>query len=145
MRAAFAAFLLFLALSAAPDAPRAQQPTHLLTVVTAADAQTQAMAMILTLQALKRGASADILLCGPAGDLALAQGAAPALKTQMGPKSPRDMLALARQAGAQAQVCALYLPNAGLDASSLAEGVTVAAPPDVADVMMDPATRLFTF
>ena len=49
----------------------AEGPSKVVTVVTSPDAQTQLMSMVLTLQAAQQGAEAHILLCGPAGDLAL--------------------------------------------------------------------------
>jgi len=50
----------------------------LVTVVTSAEPQTQLMAMVLTMQAVQKGAATRILLCGPAGDLGLAD--APAVR-----------------------------------------------------------------
>ena len=43
----------------------------LVTVLTTPEPQTQLMAMILTLQAASQGSKGHVLLCGPAGDLAL--------------------------------------------------------------------------
>lgn len=47
--------------------------------------------------------------------------------------------------GATAEVCAIYLPNAEIGEDALIDGVTVAAPPDVAGYMIGPGTRLLTF
>ena len=50
---------------------QAQDTPELVTVLASEDAQTQLMGMVLTMQAVQQGADAHILLCGPAGDLAL--------------------------------------------------------------------------
>ena len=57
---------------AAPAKAQAQtpEPNRLITILTAADPQTQLMAMVLTLNAVDAGAEAEILLCGSAGDIA---------------------------------------------------------------------------
>jgi hypothetical protein len=56
----------------AVSASRGSGQKKVVTVVTSPDAQTQLMSMVLTMQAAQQGASAThILLCGPAGDLAL--------------------------------------------------------------------------
>jgi hypothetical protein len=41
------------------------------------------------------------------------------------------------KAGANVQVCPLYLPNAGKDKSVLVKGITVAKPPMVAKMLLD--------
>ncbi|MGB0681839.1 MAG: hypothetical protein ACPGOV_03995 [Magnetovibrionaceae bacterium] len=120
-----------------------KMPSKILTVVTSPDHQTQAMAFILTLQALKNGAEAQVLLCGPAGQTAVKGVEQAPLK----PKgmTPAKLMMAAQKQGAKVQVCALFLPNAGLDAGALAEGVTAARPPEIGAVMADPAVRYFTF
>ncbi|MFN3613742.1 MAG: hypothetical protein ACK4WC_04185 [Rubrimonas sp.] len=120
--------------------------TDLVTIVTSPEPQTQLMAMVLTTQAVRQGASAHILLCGPAGDIALASPPESATNPQP-PQgaSPRSLLDGLVEAGAVAQVCAIYLPGAGLDASALAEGVTVASPPDMAAAMMAEGVRVWSF
>ena len=59
-----------LALTSA-GAAQADEPRKLVTILTAPEAQTQLMAMVLTMNAVAQGAEAKILLCGPAGDIAL--------------------------------------------------------------------------
>jgi len=125
--------------------PARAEPQTLFVTVTAAEAQTQAMAMILSLQSLKAGADVEILLCGPGGDMALADDATPKLKTGIGPMSPQDFLRAAMKAGANARVCAIYLPNSGHGEDDLIDGVTAAAPPEIAKILLHPATRTFTF
>ena len=43
----------------------------LLVIVTSDDAQVQLMSMVLTMQSAQQGAATRVLLCGPAGDMAL--------------------------------------------------------------------------
>ncbi|MEC9312166.1 MAG: hypothetical protein VYA97_10405, partial [Pseudomonadota bacterium] len=47
------------------------KPETLVTILTAPEPQTQLMAMVLAMQAAKQGVAQHVLLCGPAGDLAL--------------------------------------------------------------------------
>ncbi|MCE8440996.1 hypothetical protein LZ187_14670, partial [Rhodovulum sulfidophilum] len=75
-----AALGLTLAFAAAPAS--AKDVRRLVTVLTDAAPQTQLMAMVLTLQALERGVETEILLCGPAGDIALAEPPEAALAPQ---------------------------------------------------------------
>ena len=140
-----ASALLAAALLAAPAL--AQDQRSVVTVVTSPEPQTQLMAMVLTMQAARQGASAHVLLCGPGGDMALID--APDSATAGQP--PRDMspqglmLALQQTMGATVEVCAIYLPGAGLDASALVEGVGVAKPPAMAAKLMDPNATVLSF
>ncbi|MEQ8584992.1 MAG: hypothetical protein RLO01_04665 [Thalassobaculaceae bacterium] len=119
----------------------------LVTVVTSPDPQTQLMAMVLTMQAVRQGSTAQILLCGPGGDIALQS--APASATA--PQAPKDMSpqglmkTIMGMAGTSVQVCALYLPNKGVGADALLAGVTVAAPPAMAAELMKDDTRVLSF
>ncbi|MCR9147699.1 MAG: hypothetical protein NXH74_10935, partial [Rhodobacteraceae bacterium] len=65
----------------------AQDASKVVTVVTSPDPQTQLMSMVLTMQAAQQGADAHILLCGPAGDLALRD----APETATAGQPPKDM------------------------------------------------------
>lgn len=124
-------------------------PTHadrLVTVVTSPDPQTQLMAMVLTMQALRQGATVDILLCGPGGDLALATPPTSATA----PQPPRDMspqglMQSIMDAGARVSVCAIYLPSRGESQEVLLEAVEVAAPDAMAATMMAPEVRVWSF
>jgi hypothetical protein len=49
---------------------QAESPNRLVTILTSAEPQIQRMAMVLTLNAMAAGAQAEMLLCGPAGDIA---------------------------------------------------------------------------
>jgi predicted peroxiredoxin len=125
----------------------AKEGQKLVTIVTSADAQTQLMAMVLTMQAAQQGAAAHIMLCGPAGDIALKQAPESATADQ----PPRDMspqglmLTISKQTGATLQVCAIYLPGKGLEPSALIDGITVAQPTEMAARLMDPDTRVLDF
>lgn len=117
--------------------------SSLFVVITSAEPQTQGMAMVLSMQAVKQGAKVQILLCGPGGDVALKGSAQTILK----PKNvtPQAMLGMVMGMGIKAEVCALYLPNAGKSADDLMDGVGVAKPPAIASALLAPNTRLFTF
>ncbi|NYS25695.1 DsrE family protein [Rhodobacteraceae bacterium 2376] len=124
----------------------AEDSMPLVTVVTSENAQTQLMAMVLTTQAMEQGAETRILLCGPGGDIALAE----APETATAPQPPRDMspqgmLQMLMDRGATVEVCAIYLPGLGADESVLIEGVGVAQPPAMAAAMLGEGTRVWSF
>ncbi|MBZ4023452.1 hypothetical protein CKO11_13395 [Rhodobacter sp. TJ_12] len=124
----------------------AQDVRTLATVVTSENPQTQLMSMILTLQAVQRGISTQILLCRPAGDIALKD--APASATAGQPPrdmSPQALLKAAIQKGAKAEVCAIYLPGKGAASDALIDGVTVAAPDAMGAALTASGTRVWTF
>ena len=141
----FAAALLAAGLlaSAAP----AETPNRLLTILTAPEPQTQLMAMVLTMNAIAAGAEAELLLCGPAGDIALK--AAPETATAGQPPkgaSPQGLMQkMMAEAGLKVQVCAIYLPGKGADASVLVEGVTAAAPDAMGAAIVAPGTTVLSF
>ena len=132
------------ALTVAGAAQGQEGPSRLVTVLTAPEPQTQLMAMVLTMQAAEQGATPHILLCGPAGDLALAD--APESATAGQP--PRDMSpqglmqAIMQREGARVEVCAIYLPGRGEGPEVLLEGVGVAEPGAMAAAIMAPDTRV---
>jgi len=131
-----------LAAGATAGSARAEQP--LFVVVTSGEPQVQGMAMVLSMQALQRGTPVRMLLCGPGGDLALQDHSGPAL--QPSGRTPQQMMQGAMQAGAEVQVCALYLPNSGgRTQADLLPGVSAAAPPAVGEFMARPEVRYFTF
>lgn len=137
-----------LAISTALAAPAlAEESRNLVTILTAPEPQTQLMAMVLTLNAVQQGASAQILLCGPAGDIALKD--APASATTGQP--PRDaspqglMRMMMTQHNVKVEVCAIYLPGMGADASVLLEGVTPAAPDAAARAIIADDTVVMSF
>lgn len=117
----------------------------LFVTVTSDEIQTQMMAMVLSTQAIKKGAAVRMLLCGPGGDLALKDGEETMLKTAMGERSPQMLLKGLIKNGATVEVCAIYLPNKGIDADALIDGVGSAKPPAIADFLLDPDWKNFTF
>lgn len=121
----------------------AQTPTETFFNVTSADNQSQGMAMVLATQMVEQKAAVRILLCGPAGQLALKTYEPAALKPRN--VTPKQMLAGLMKAGATVEVCALFLPNADRMPTDLTEGVTVAKPPEVAAYMLKPGVRAFGF
>ena len=125
----------------------AQDKAKLVTVVTSADPQTQLMAMVLTMQAANAGAQTHIMLCGPAGDIALRDAPDSATAGQP-PKnmSPQGLMQMLREkAGATVEVCAIYLPGKGADRSALLDGIGVARPPEMSARLMEPGTRVLSF
>jgi predicted peroxiredoxin len=132
------AALLCVSLSAA-----AQTPTETFFNLTNADNQAQGMAMVLATQMLEQKASVRMLLCGPAGPLALKNYEPAALKPRN--VSPKQMMQALIKGGATVEVCALFLPNANLAVADLLEGVSVAKPPEVAAFMVKPGVRAFGF
>lgn len=115
----------------------------LLSIVTATDTEAQAMAFVLANQSLKLGGQPHILLCGPAGDVALATASAEAQKvvTPNG-MSARSLLEALIANGGKVDVCAIYLPNRKLGPDALLKGVGVAKPQEIAAEMLDPAVKL---
>jgi hypothetical protein len=124
-----------------------EQPETLVTILTAPEPQTQLMAMVLAMQAAQQGVTPHVLLCGPAGDLALkdAPEAAIAPQPPMGMSPQGLMTKIAEMPGAKVEVCALYLPGIGADASVLMDGVTVAKPPAMAAAMIAPGARVASY
>ncbi|MDJ0820696.1 MAG: hypothetical protein QNJ09_02655 [Paracoccaceae bacterium] len=146
MQRTLTAALLATAALVAPAA-QAETPETLVTVLTAPEPQTQLMAMVLTMQAAQQGVAPHVLLCGPAGDLALKD--APATATAGQP--PRDMSPqglmqkIMLQDGARVEVCAIYLPGKGADPSVLLDGVGVAKPGAMASAIVAPNARVMSY
>jgi predicted peroxiredoxin len=121
----------------------AQTPSEAFFNVTSADNQSQGMAMVLATQMVEQKAAVRILLCGPAGQLALKTYEPAALKPRN--VTPKQMMAGLMKAGATVEVCALFLPNADRTPADLTEGITVAKPPEVATYMLKPGVKAFGF
>ena len=121
----------------------AQAPAETFFNVTSADNQAQGMAMVLASQMVEQKATVRILLCGPAGQLALKSYEPATLK----PKNvtPKQMMTGLIKGGATVEVCALFLPNADKTPADLIEGVAVAKPPEVAAFMLKAGVRSFGF
>lgn len=135
--------LVFSALLALPLSGMAQGQTEVIFNVTSADNQAQGMAMVLAGQMAEQKAAVRVLLCGPAGQLALKAYEPAPLKPRN--VSPKQMMAGLIKGGATVEVCALFLPNADKTSADLMEGVSVAKPPEVAAYMVKPGVRAFGF
>lgn len=146
MRLSKVIFASVLALGLATGA-QAQDTNKLVTILTAPEPQTQLMAMVLTMNAMAAGAEAEVLLCGPAGDIALVD----APETATAGQPPRDaspqglMQMMMANNGLKVQVCAIYLPGLGADASVLIDGVTAAAPDAMGAAIVAPGTTVMSF
>ncbi len=138
MKSLFTKVLIVVAF-AIPSMLSAGQLKGLNVVVTSADAQTQMMAMVLSTMAVKKHKKqVNITLCGPAGDLADKNvKSTPVKKPDGKAPTPKKLMMGLIKAGANVQICPLYLPNAGKDKSVLVEGITVAKPPVVAKMLLD--------
>lgn len=124
----------------------ADERPDLVTVLTAPEPQTQLMSMVLTMEALKQGSKAHVLLCGPAGDMAL-KDAPESVTAPQKPKgmSPQSLMKMIIAKGASVEVCAIYLPNKGVAPDALIDGVTPAKPPAMARRLLAPDTRIMSF
>lgn len=124
-----------------------ETPETLVTILTSAEPQTQLMAMVLAMQAAQQGVAPHILLCGPAGDIALKD----APESATAPQPPRDMspkgllTAITALPGAKVEVCAIYLPGKGAQPDVLMDGVSVAQPPAMAAAMIAPNARIASY
>lgn len=119
---------------------------NLFTILTSADPQTQLMSMVLSMQAMQQGSRVHILLCDPAGDLALKDAPATATAPQK-PRgmSPQGLMQKIMETGAGVEVCAIYLPNKGVGPEALLDGVTAAQPRAMAARLLAPNTRILSF
>ena len=139
--------LAALTLALAPLAASAgDAKARMLVIVTSPQTETQAMALVLSNQAAKAGAELHLMLCGPAGEIALKTPPAAAAEVV----TPKGMSVLSLLKGLQAKgatvdVCAIFLLNRKLGMDALADGVGVAKPPVIAAEMIDAGTRLATF
>ena len=107
------------------------------------NAMAQGAGLVLAGQALEQKATVRVLLCDAAGDIALIGKAMPTLKPRN--VTPQQMLQGLIQAGAKVEVCALYLPNTGKQASDLITGVTPAKPAEVAAHLLKPGVNTLAF
>lgn len=142
-----AATALFAGALALPHAPAtAQEAPRVLALVTAADPQVQGMAFVLLNAMRAQGATVEVMLCGAAADLTRREPPGPAA-TPLRPMNatPKQMLEGIVRAGVRTEVCALYLPNAGVGPDALIEGVRPAQPPEMARRMTDRATTVLPF
>ena len=121
----------------------AQSPAELFVGINSGVTQTQGVAMVLASQALAQKTAVRVLLCSEGGQLALKEKESAALKPMN--KSPKELLQGLMKAGAKVEVCALYLPNTGRQASELIAGVTPAKPAEVAAHLLKPGVNTLAF
>lgn len=121
----------------------AQAQAEAFVSVTSADNQSQGMAMVLATQMVEQKAAVRILLCGPAGQLALKSYEPAALKPRN--VTPKQMMQNLLKNGATIEVCALFLPNSERTPTDLIEGIVVAKPADVGAYMLKPGVKTFGF
>ncbi len=124
----------------------AEPTARMLVILTSAETETQAMALVLSNQVAKEGTPVHLMLCGPAGDIAL--DTPPETATQVvTPKgmTVRSLLEGLMKKGGTVDVCAIYLPNRKLALDALMDGVGSAKPPAIAAEMIAADTRLATF
>ncbi|WP_232090321.1 hypothetical protein [Billgrantia diversa] len=121
-----------------------------LVILTSDSLQTQGMAMILSNAMQEQGTDLSILLCDAAGDLAVegyssAEAIATPPSNPAGQVKPEGILQKLMDNGASVDVCAIYLPNSEHEQEDLREGVGVASPGPVAEMMRDPNMPVFSF
>ena len=112
-------------------------------MVTSGEPQTQMVAMSLSTQVLGKGKYVRVLLCGPGGDMALRNSSSMILKPL--DKSPQMLLKGLIQKGVPVEICPFYLANRAESEADLIDGITTAKPPVVADGLLEPGVKLFTF
>lgn len=134
---------LALALALALSAASAAQAEELFVNIHSGNAMAQGAGLVLAGQALEQKAGVRVLLCDAAGDIALAGKEMPTLKPRN--LTPQQMLQGVIKAGARVEVCALYLPNTGRQASDLIPGVTPAKPAEVAAHLLKPGVNTLAF
>ncbi len=140
LRKSFFVFFMSLLIAAAGNAFAAKKMKF---IVTSPDAQTQMMAMVLSMQSLNQGAEVEIVLCGPAGDLAIKGSEETVFLPPK--KSPQMLLKGLIKKGVKVEICPLYLPSKGLTKDALIQGVLQAKPPIVAGEMVKETTEVVTF
>ncbi len=132
-----------LLLTAALIAATTAQAQSLFVNIHSGQAMAQGAGLVLAGQALEQKATVRVLLCDAAGDIAVKGQVLPTLKPRQ--VTPQQMLQGLIKAGAQVEVCALYLPNTGRQASELIEGVTPAKPAEVAAHLLKPGVHTLAF
>ena len=107
------------------------------------NAMAQGAGLVLAGQALEQKANVRVLLCDAAADIAVAGKEMPTLKPRN--VTPQQMLQGLIKNGATVEVCALYLPNSGRQATDLIPGVTPAKPAEVAAHLLKPGVATLAF
>lgn len=99
------------------------EPQRVLSIITSADAEAQALALILANEARAAGHAVSVLLCSAGGNIARkdAPESASRVVTPKGMNVKMLLAGLIKQGG-QVDVCAIYLPNRKLTKDALIEG-----------------------
>jgi sulfur relay (sulfurtransferase) complex TusBCD TusD component (DsrE family) len=121
----------------------AAQAQSLFVNIHSGQAMAQGAGLVLAGQALEQKAEVRVLLCDAAANIALTGQDMPSLKPRN--VTPQQMLQGLIKGGAKVEVCALYLPNSGKQASDLIAGVTPAKPADVAAHLLKPGVQTLAF
>jgi sulfur relay (sulfurtransferase) complex TusBCD TusD component (DsrE family) len=132
-----------LALAAALLLATAAQAQSLFVNIHSGQAMAQGAGLVLAGQALEQNAEVRVLLCDAAANIALTGQDMPSLKPRN--VTPQQMLQGLIKGGAKVEVCALYLPNTGKQASDLIPGVTPAKPADVAAYLLKAGVKTLAF
>ena len=132
-----------LAIAAALMLATAAQAQSLFVNIHSGQAMAQGAGLVLAGQALEQKAEVRVLLCDAAANIALTGQDMPSLKPRN--VTPQQMLQGLIKGGAKVEVCALYLPNSGKQASDLIAGVTPAKPADVAAHLLKPVVQTLAF
>lgn len=125
------------------SASASAQSQELFVNIHSGQAMAQGAGLVLAGQALEQKAAVRVLLCDAAGDIALTGKEMPSLKPRN--VTPQQMLQGLIKGGAKVEVCALYLPNSGKQASDLIAGVTPAKPAEVAAHLLKPGVSTLAF
>lgn len=132
-----------LAIAVALMLATAAQAQSLFVNIHSGQAMAQGAGLVLAGQALEQKAEVRVLLCDAAANIALTGQDMPSLKPRN--VTPQQMLQGLIKGGAKVEVCALYLPNSGKQASDLIAGVTPAKPADVAAHLLKPGVQTLAF
>ena len=130
-------------LALAVSALSSAQAAELFVNIQSSGAMAQGAGLVLATQALEQKASVRLLLCDAAADIAVTGQNLPMLKPRN--VTAQQMLQGLIKGGAKVEVCALYLPNSGKQASELIAGVTPAKPGEVAAHLLKPEVQILSF
>ena len=119
------------------------QAADLFVNIHSGNAMAQGAGLVLAGQALEQKANVRVLLCDAAADIAVTGKEMPTLKPRN--VTPQQMLQGLIKNGATVEVCALYLPNSGRQATDLIPGVTPAKPAEVAAHLLKPGVATLAF
>ena len=119
------------------------QAADLFVNIHSGSAMAHGAGLVLAGQALEQKANVRVLLCDAAADIAVTGKEMPTLKPRN--VTPQQMLQGLIKNGATVEVCALYLPNSGRQATDLIPGVTPAKPAEVAAHLLKPGVATLAF